>query len=105
MSLVIKNASLLLGKNLDYIDIGFIEVGKDGIIKKASAAKYDNDNYKFLNILDAEGYLIVPGFINAHTHIGDSIGKDMATDRGLEAVHPMRGIKKKILEKSNSQHL
>jgi len=106
MSLVIKNASLLLGKNLDYIDTGFIEVGKDGIIKKASAAKYEsNDNYKFLNILDAEGYLIVPGFINAHTHIGDSIGKDMATDRGLEAVHPMRGIKKKILEKSNSQHL
>ena len=106
MSLVIKNASLLLGKNLDYIDIGFIEVGKDGIIKKASAAKYEsNDNYKFLDILDAEGYLIVPGFINAHTHIGDSIGKDMATDRGLEAVHPMRGIKKKILEKPEDREV
>src|SRR6476646_12084097 len=107
MSLVIKNASLLLGKHLDYIDTGFIEVGKDGIIKKASAAKYEsNDNYKFLNILDAEGYLIVPGFINAHTHIGDSIGKDVTVDLGLDAsVHPIFGMKRKILEGSKPNHL
>ena len=106
MSLVIKNASLLLGKNLDYIDTGFVEVNKDGIIKKAHAARYESkDNHDLLNIIDAEGYLIVPGFINAHTHIGDSIGKDMVADRGLDAVHPIRGIKRKILEKSNSQHL
>ena len=61
MSLVIKNASLLLGKNLDYIDTGFVEVNKDGIIKKAHAARYESkDNHDLLNIIDAEGYLIVP---------------------------------------------
>ena len=38
---------------------------------------------------DAEGFLIIPGFINAHTHIGDSIGKDIAVDSGLDTrVHP-----------------
>ena len=109
MSIIIKNASLLLGNNLEYVDTGFIEVNSDGIIKKVHALKYKNkDNHNvsnISNIIDAEGYLVVPGFINAHTHIGDSIGKDMAAGRGLDAVHPVTGIKRKILEKSNPQHL
>ena len=106
MSLVIKNASLLLGKNLKYVDTGFVEVTRDGIIKRADTARYKReDSHKVSNIIDAEGFLVIPGFINAHTHIGDSIGKDIAIDCGLNAVHPIRGIKKKILEKSNPGHL
>lgn len=106
MSLVIKNASLLLGKSLKYVNTGFVEVTRDGIIKRAGTARYKReDSHRVSNIIDAEGFLVIPGFINAHTHIGDSIGKDMAIDRGLNAVHPIRGIKKKILEKSNPGHL
>lgn len=48
----------------------------------------------------------MPGFINAHTHIADSIGKDIAAGRRLDArVHPVFGAKKKILEKSLPAHL
>jgi cytosine/adenosine deaminase-related metal-dependent hydrolase len=108
MSLVIKNASLLLGKDLTFVNYGFIEIGKNGIIKKAgSGSHYNNiDENNSDNVIDAEGFLIIPGFINAHTHVGDSIGKDIAVDSGLEArVHPVFGAKKKILQKSKPDHL
>jgi cytosine/adenosine deaminase-related metal-dependent hydrolase len=110
MSIVIKNASLLLGKNLTFVTQGFIEIGKNGLIKKTGTGSYhnvddrkDNSGYK---ALDAEGFLIIPGFINAHTHIGDSIGKDIAVGSYLnKRVHPIFGAKKKILQKSKPDHL
>ena len=108
MSIVIKNASLLLGKDLTFVNSGFIEIGKNGIIKKAGLEviimNIDENNSD--NVIDAEGFLIIPGFINAHTHIGDSIGKDIAVDSGLEArVHPCFWSKKKILQRSKPDHL
>ena len=101
MSLAITNASLLLGRDLEYVDRGYIEV-EDGKIKGAAAGMYDGSSNK----MDAKEFLIVPGFINAHTHIGDSIAKDIAGDQRLDArVHPVFGIKKKILQKSLPEHL
>jgi len=101
MSLVITNASLLLGKELDYVEKGYIAI-KDGIIGSAAAGNYKGSG----KILDAKGFLIVPGFINAHTHIADSIGKDVGASDGLDArVHPVFGTKKKILQKSQPEHL
>ena len=35
MSLILKNASLLLGKDLTYVARGYIKIGKDGIIEEA----------------------------------------------------------------------
>jgi cytosine/adenosine deaminase-related metal-dependent hydrolase len=101
MSLAITNVSLLLGRDLQYIDQGYIEV-EDGKIKSAAAGLYDGSSNK----MDAKEFLIVPGFINAHTHIGDSIAKDIAGDQRLDArVHPVFGVKKKILQKSLPEHL
>jgi cytosine/adenosine deaminase-related metal-dependent hydrolase len=109
MSLILKNASLLFGKDLAYVAEGYLEIGKDGIIKKAKRGPYHRGDYKKANnntILDAEGFLIIPGLINAHTHIGDSLGKDVAVDSGLDArVHPMHGAKQKILQRSKPDHL
>jgi cytosine/adenosine deaminase-related metal-dependent hydrolase len=50
--------------------------------------------------------MVIPGFINAHTHIGDSIGKDFLIDSGLdERVHPVFGAKRNILQKTRPAHL
>ena len=106
MSLIIENASLLLGKDLTFVNNGFIEIEENGIIKKAGAGNYRDiiDNER--NVIDAEGFLIIPGFINAHTHIGDSIGKDLLISSGLdERVNPVFGAKKDILQKSRPDHL
>jgi cytosine/adenosine deaminase-related metal-dependent hydrolase len=106
MPQIIKNASLLLGKDLTFVNAGFIEIGKNGIIKSARAGNYNGNDNDCGNVIDAEGFLIIPGFINAHTHIGDSIGKDVAVDSGFNArIHPVFGVKKRILQKSKPEHL
>jgi cytosine/adenosine deaminase-related metal-dependent hydrolase len=101
MSLILKNGSLLLGKELTFVEHGYVQIRKDGIIKEAKGGPYHGDRKQMHNstIFDAEGFLITPGFINAHTHIGDSLGKDVAVDSGLDArVNPIYGAKRKILQ-------
>jgi cytosine/adenosine deaminase-related metal-dependent hydrolase len=101
MSLAITNASLLLGRELEYVEQGYIEI-ENGKIRSTSAGSYKGSGKK----LDAKGFVIIPGLINAHTHIADSIGKDIAAGQRLDArVHPVFGAKKKILQKSLPEHL
>ena len=101
MSIAITNASLLLGKNLDYVELGYIEI-EGGRIKGAGAGSYSRAG----KTLDAKGFLVMPGLINAHTHVADSIGKDIAASHRLDArVHPVFGAKKKILQKSPPEQL
>ena len=48
----------------------------------------------------------MPGFINAHTHIGDSIGKDFTINSSVDQrIHPVFGIKSKILKNTSSENL
>lgn len=98
--LTIENARILLGPELQYVGQGYIEI-ENGIIVRAGEGKSGNSEK-----LDAGGFLVVPGFINAHTHIADSIGKDIAAGKRLnDRVHPAFGAKKKILEKSPPDQL
>jgi cytosine/adenosine deaminase-related metal-dependent hydrolase len=102
MSIAITNASLLLGRELEYVEQGYIEI-ENGKIRSSSAGSYKGSGNKKL---DAKGFIVIPGFINAHTHIADSIGKDIAAGLRLDArVHPVFGAKKTILQKSLPEHL
>jgi cytosine/adenosine deaminase-related metal-dependent hydrolase len=103
MALTISNISLFIGENLEYIDRGYLVV-KNGIIESVGTGDY---NGRFDGaIYDGEGILAIPGFINAHTHIGDSFGKDIGVDSAFETrIHPIYGIKNKILQKSERKHL
>jgi cytosine/adenosine deaminase-related metal-dependent hydrolase len=56
--------------------------------------------------MDCEGLLMIPGFVNAHTHIGDSIGKDVSLNQTVdEKIHPVFGIKSKILKHTSEENL
>ena len=104
MSLIINNISLLLGNDLEFINCGYIVIGKDGLISQAGQGDFRNASIND-KVFDGEGLLACPGFVNAHTHIGDSIGKDIAIDMDLDLdqmIHPLHGLKKKILDNSNS---
>ena len=106
MPLVIKNASLLLGENLTFVNSGFIEIGKNGIINRVGTGSYSSKINVNCKVFDAEGFLIMPGLINAHTHLGDSFAKDIAVDSERNTrIHPIFGIKKKILQRSKPDHL
>ena len=58
------------------------------------------------DVVDCEGLLAIPAFVNAHTHVGDSIAKDAAPGRTVDAaVHPVMGAKPRILARSRPEHL
>ena len=99
MTILIKNISLLYGKDLTFIDHGFLNINDQGVILDAgSIDKYScSDENKAAQVFDGEGLLVIPGLINAHTHIADSIGKDISIDfKFEEQIHPVYGIKRKI---------
>jgi cytosine/adenosine deaminase-related metal-dependent hydrolase len=103
LDLVLKNISLFVGENLDYVDNGYIVI-KNGKIEKVGTGEYKSKSNK--NIFEGRGILVFPGFINAHTHIGDSIGKDIGVDSKFELrIHPVHGIKNRILKRSERGHL
>jgi cytosine/adenosine deaminase-related metal-dependent hydrolase len=109
-----KNADFLYGNELQIIQNGMIIVNNQGIIEKAGKTLdiKDTEYYsriikdKKTDILDAQGYLIIPGLVNSHTHIGDAIGKDISSNADLDTrVHPNHSIKKTILEKTETDQL
>jgi cytosine/adenosine deaminase-related metal-dependent hydrolase len=112
--LIIEDASILLGRELTFVNQGFIEIGENGLIVKADAGTYSKNNTlakrnqidHSIRRINAEGFLVSPGFINAHTHLGDSIGKDVRVQSGLDTrVHPIFGIKRSILKNTRPEHL
>ena len=109
-----KNADFLYGNELQIIQNGIIVVNNQGIIEKAGKTLdiKDTEYYsrvvedKKTDIVDAQGYLIIPGLVNSHTHIGDAIGKDISSNEDLDTrVHPNHSIKKTILEKTETDQL
>ncbi|MEO9309998.1 MAG: amidohydrolase family protein [Nitrososphaera sp.] len=94
--MLLKNVSVLYGKDLEYVSSTTLQTS-NGLFVKQSDSK---------DIVDCQGLLLVPGFVNMHTHIGDSIGKDAALKGSVDSkIHPMLGAKRKILNNSNPEHL
>ncbi len=57
-------------------------------------------------IIDAEGKIVCPKFLNAHTHIGDTIIKDEGDGLSIgEIVRPPNGIKHLALEAADDEEL
>lgn len=100
--MLIKNVGLLYGKELEYLPQTNLRI----------SGKYINEIGKKIDprngerIFDCEGLLMIPGFINSHTHIADSIGKDIGIDAAVDQkIHPVGGFKQKILRNSEKSHL
>jgi cytosine/adenosine deaminase-related metal-dependent hydrolase len=100
--MLIKNVSLLYGRELDYITDTNIRISGNRIEKVAR----DLHPKKGEQTIDCEGLLMIPAFVNSHTHIGDSIGKDVGIDSDVESkIHPVAGFKQRILKRSEVSHL
>jgi cytosine/adenosine deaminase-related metal-dependent hydrolase len=106
MPVLIKNASFLRGPNLIFVERGVIQISDDGIITGVGTDRDLSPIDSESSVFDAEGLLLLPGLINAHTHIGDSIAKDITLDPDLSStVDPIVGIKRKVLSKTDPIHL
>ena len=99
--MILKNISILYGNDLKFIESTNVKI----------------TNKKFQNIspdiisskektLDCKGLLLIPGLINSHTHVGDSIGKDVSLDSNVNSrIHPVSGVKQKILTETPKKEL
>ena len=99
--MILKNISLLYGNNLRFIESADVKI---------SNKKFQMINQKIISakekIFDCRGLLLIPGLINSHTHIGDSIGKDVSLDSNVDSrIHPVSGIKQKILTETPKKEL
>src|SRR3989338_9032039 len=100
--MLIKNASILLGKELDFISNTNIKI-QDQRFKRiqpniGASAKEES--------IDCEGLLLIPGFVNCHTHIGDSIAKDVTLNSSVDKrIHPVSGAKPIILKNTDKTYL
>ncbi|KAG2473428.1 MAG: Pyrimidine deaminase archaeal predicted [Nitrosopumilales archaeon] len=100
--MILKNVSVLLGKELKYTPSTSIKISeqKFKLIQKNIHPSAKEDSF------DCEGQLLIPGLINCHTHIGDSIAKDVIINNTVdERIHPIYGVKTKILKKTKPSHL
>lgn len=109
MKKIITNADILYGKDLKLIRKSSLVINNNGKIIEI----FTNNKKTFLReqgrhtkIIDAEDYIIIPGLINSHTHIGDAIGKDISSSSDLQSrIHPKQSIKRTILEKTSKYQL
>lgn len=100
--MILRNVSLLYGKELEYVESADVIVinGRFFRIVKGRVEDYKDE------VIDCEGLLMIPSFINAHTHIADSIAKDVASELSFnERIHPVYGIKGKVLSNTIREHL
>jgi cytosine/adenosine deaminase-related metal-dependent hydrolase len=100
--MLIRNASLFYGKELDYIQNIHVRISGKYIQQIGPKLSPHKDE----TVMDCQGLLMMPGLINSHTHIGDSIAKDIGIDFDVEKkIHPISGFKQKILKNSDKSHL
>lgn len=100
--MLLKNASLLLGEDLTYVGNTNVKIshGRFRRIRPRLRPSAKEES------VDCEGLLVIPGLVNAHTHVGDSIAKDVALYGTVDQkIHPVLGAKRKILRNTNPDHL
>lgn len=100
--MLIKNISVLLGDELNFVSNTNIQIQNNKFKRIQSKIKPSRKEEHF----DCEGLLMIPGFVNAHTHIGDSIGKDITLNSSVDKkIHPVFGAKSKILKNTSKANL
>ena len=91
--MILKNISVLYGNELKPIESTNVQ------IKNKNFAKISKTISSKGKSIDCSNLLLIPGFINSHTHIADSIGKDLSIDADVNSkIHPMIGLKQKLLK-------
>ena len=94
----IINGIILRGLNLNPVKANIVV--DDGIIIDISEDAGEG------KIIDVEGAIICPSFLNGHTHIGDSIIKDEGYGLSLgEMVKPPNGVKHRALASAEDKDI
>jgi cytosine/adenosine deaminase-related metal-dependent hydrolase len=89
---MVLEGTVLVGREFEPVE-GRVVV-EDGTIERVEGDSVDSDD------------IILPAFVNAHTHIGDSIAKDAGAGLSLdELVAPPDGLKHRLLREADRSAL
>jgi cytosine/adenosine deaminase-related metal-dependent hydrolase len=98
----IKDISLLAGENLKYIEEGWLLIEKERILSYGSGSAPRETGLT----LSLPGILCMPAFVDAHTHIGDTLAKEAGVGRPtIEAVSPPDGLKYRLLRSRGEEEI
>ncbi len=88
----------LIGEDLALKQDVFLEIDEDGKILEIIYDDLDTTN---ITTESSQNYLLLPGFINSHTHIGDNFAKELGFNKELvDIVAPTFGLKHKLLRQT-----
>ena len=85
--MVSVRGNALIGSELEYAKDIRIQINDEGKIIDISRQKEPSD-YEM-----PSSYLLIPGFVNAHTHVGDAFLKDQTYGFSLEESVGIKGVK------------
>ncbi|MHA1707946.1 MAG: amidohydrolase family protein [Candidatus Heimdallarchaeaceae archaeon] len=88
----------LVGENLDLDHNLYITISDDGLIREISKTSSLR-----VKISLPESSLLIPGFINAHVHVGDAFLKDHGYGLTLDEIVGEKGLKHQKLQQSTKQ--
>jgi cytosine/adenosine deaminase-related metal-dependent hydrolase len=102
-SMLITNVTLLVGNS-------FQRVNNSDLLIENGVIRYFGHKHPEISTntstIDGQSLLAMPGLIDAHTHIGDSIAKDIGLGKTLrELVHPLHGLKAQLLGEASATEL
>ncbi len=91
----------LIGDNLDLKQNINLEISRDGKIVNIS---FDDINNNLDLLQKGQNFLLIPGLINSHVHIGDNFAKELGFNKELiDIVEPPNGLKHKLLAETHEK--
>jgi cytosine/adenosine deaminase-related metal-dependent hydrolase len=95
-SFALTGLSIVAEDTMEFVPKGFIEIESGRISAWGEGSVPRNRD-----CVHCGGLVAIPGFVDAHTHVGDSVAKDAAVGRSIrEIVSPSGGLKHKILRET-----
>lgn len=93
-----KNANVFYGKNLELVK------GKTILVDQGRIQRITDEQFE--SSIDLHGDYVIPAFVNAHCHLGDTGAKELGVGLTLEeaVVYP-NGLKHKYLAQITSEEL
>ncbi|MGH9769395.1 MAG: amidohydrolase family protein [Blastocatellia bacterium] len=82
--LITGGAVITMNRDRRVFENGFVAIRGERIVEAGAASDLKAKNYKARQTIDARGKVVLPGLINAHTHIPMTLFRGVADDLDLQ---------------------
>ena len=99
---VFERIMVVAGREMKIIRNGYVAVDGEKIVEVGSGRFKGSTSKR----IDGKGFLVIPGFVNTHIHLGDSAAKELGFGQDLlSLMKPPNGLKHRFLRKTSRKTL